>query len=45
MTGTSANVGEAQKIEGLRSAKPAPLAPVRRLATELDQASLLRMKR
>ena len=44
MTGTSANVGEAQKIEGLRFAKPAPLAPVRRLA-KLDQASLLRMKR
>src|SRR5258708_24381339 len=40
MTGTSANVGEAQEIEGLRFAKPAPVVPVRRMATELDQASL-----
>ena len=33
MTGTSADVGEPQEIEGLRSAEPAPLAPVRRLAS------------
>ena len=45
MSRASADVGEAQEIEGLRSAEPALLAPVRRLATELDQASLLRMKR
>ena len=43
MTGTSADVGEAQEIEGLRFAEPALVAPVHRLATELDQASLLRM--
>jgi len=33
---------KAQEIEGLRFAEPALVASVRRLASELDQASLLR---
>src|SRR5260370_41440180 len=43
LTVASADVGEAQEIEGLRFAEPALVAPVHRLATELDQTSLLRM--
>jgi hypothetical protein len=37
------NEGEAQKVEGLRLSKPAPLAVGRRKATELNQAGFVRM--
>src|SRR5882757_9051602 len=36
---------EAQEVEGLRLAEPAPLAVRRRMAAELDQAGLVRWKR
>ena len=35
-SGLTANEGEAQKVEGLRLAKPASLAALRRKASELD---------
>jgi len=38
------NEGEAQKAEGLRFSEPAPLAIGRRVASKLNQASLLRMQ-
>jgi hypothetical protein len=37
--------GEAQEVEGLRFAQPAPLAVRRSMAAELDQAGLVRMQR
>src|SRR5262249_1595066 len=42
--GFAADEGEAQEIEGLRLAEPAPLAALRREASELDQPGLLRMQ-
>src|SRR5262249_48210118 len=36
---------EAQEVEGLRFAKPAPLAALCRKASELDEPGLLRMQR
>ena len=42
--GAPADVGEAQKVKGLRLAKPAPLTVRRRMAAELDQARLVRMQ-
>ena len=44
-TRLAADEGEAQEVEGLRLAEPAPLAVRRREAAELDQAGLVRMKR
>src|SRR5271167_1624172 len=44
-SGLTADVGEPQELEGLRLSEPAPSAPVRRMATKLDQAGLLRIKR
>ena len=41
----AADEGEAQEVEGLRLAEPAPLSVRRREAAELDQAGLVRMKR
>ena len=41
----SADEGETQKVEGLRFAEPTLLAVGRRMATKLDQAGLVRMKR
>jgi hypothetical protein len=41
----AADKSEAQEGEGLRFAKPAPLAAFRREASKLDQPGLLRMKR
>ena len=41
----AADEGEAQEAKALRFAKPTLSAPVRRKATELDQSSLVRMKR
>src|SRR5262249_16205466 len=43
--GFAADEGEAQEVEGLRSAEPAPLAAFRRKASELDDPGLLGMKR
>jgi hypothetical protein len=43
--GFAADEGEAQEGEGLRFAGPAPLAVLRRNASELDKPGLLRMKR
>ena len=43
--GFAADEGEAQEVEGLRFAEPAPLAAFRRKASELDDPGLLRMKR
>ena len=43
--GLAADEGEAQEVEGLRLAKPAPRALGRREAAELDQAGLVRMQR
>src|SRR6185295_10206184 len=40
----AADEGEAQEVEGLRLAKPAPLAAFRREASELDQPGLLGMQ-
>src|SRR5271157_1623634 len=40
----AADKGKTKKIEGLRLAEPAPLAPDRCVAAELDQAGLVRMK-
>ena len=40
---SSADEGEAQEVEGLRLAKPAPISSFRRKAAELDQAGLVRM--
>jgi hypothetical protein len=40
-----ADEDEAQEREGLRFAKPAPLAVFRRKSSELDEPGLLRMKR
>jgi hypothetical protein len=40
----AADEGEAQEVEGLRLAKPAPLAAFRRKASELDEPGLLGMK-
>jgi hypothetical protein len=44
-TSFAADKGEAQEGEGLWFAEPAPLAVFHREAPELDQPSLLRMKR
>src|SRR5271165_4588854 len=41
----AADEGEAQEVEGLRLAEPAPLAVRRCEAAELDQTGLVRMKR
>ena len=41
----AADVGEPQEVEGLRLSEPAPGASVRRMATKLDQAALLRVER
>src|ERR1019366_324085 len=43
--GATADVGEAQERKGFRSAEPALRAPVRRMASELDQAGLFPMER
>src|ERR1035437_3068407 len=43
--GFAADESETQEIEGLRFASPALPTPGRRVATKLDQASLLRMQR
>src|SRR6516165_2895048 len=40
----TADVGKAQKVEGLRLAKPASLAAFRRKASELDEPGLLGLK-
>ena len=42
---STANVDEPQELEGLRFSEPAPSAFVRRMATKLDQAGLLRIER
>src|SRR5918996_6140823 len=42
-TALAADEGEAQEGEGLRFAEPAPGAPCRRMAAELDQAGLFRV--
>ena len=42
--GFAADEGEAQEVEGLRLAEPAPLAAFRRKASELDQPGLLGMQ-
>src|SRR5436190_14411289 len=39
--GLAADEGEAQEVEGFRLAEPAPLAALRRKASELDEPSLL----
>src|SRR5215471_19209200 len=39
-----ADEGEAQEVEGLRFAEPAPRAALCREASELDQSGLLRMQ-
>src|SRR3984893_13289730 len=44
-SGFIANEHEAQELEGFRFGTSAPLAVLRRKATELNQAGLLRMKR
>src|ERR1019366_357548 len=44
-SGFIANEHKAQELEGFRFGAPAPLAVLRRKATELNQAGLLRMKR
>src|SRR6478735_10398097 len=44
-TSLVADEGEAQEIEGLRLAEPAPLAALCRKTSELDQPGLLRMQR
>src|SRR6266567_1831111 len=44
-SGLAADEGEAQEVEGLRFAEPAPLTAFRRIASELDQPGLLRMQR
>src|SRR5215475_6900253 len=44
-TRPAGNEGEAQKVEGLRLSKPAPLAIGRRKAAELNQAGFVRMQR
>src|SRR5882757_4426616 len=44
-TAFAADEGEAQEVEGLRLAEGAPLAVFRRIASELDQPGLLRVKR
>src|SRR6202049_1320681 len=41
----SRSEGKAQEVEGLRLAKPAPLAAFRREASELDQPGLLGVQR
>src|SRR5206468_2827272 len=41
----AADEGEAEEVEGLRLAEPAPLAVFFRQASELDQPGLLRMQR
>src|ERR1700688_4460752 len=43
--GRAAEEGEAQEVEGLRLAKPAPLSAFRRKASELDEPGLLGMQR
>ena len=45
LAGFAADQGEAKEIEGFRFAKTALSASGRRVATELDQAGLLRMQR
>src|SRR6266481_8059753 len=45
LAGFATDEGEAQEAKALRFAKPAPTVPVRRIATELDQPGLVRMKR
>jgi hypothetical protein len=41
--GLAADEGEAQEVEGLRLAEPAPLAAFRCKASELDEPGLLGM--
>src|SRR6202048_3826447 len=41
----TADEDEAEEVEGFRLAEPAPLAVLRRIASELDQPGLLRVKR
>jgi len=41
----AADEGEAEEVEGLRRAKPASLAALRRKASELDKPGLLGMQR
>jgi hypothetical protein len=41
----AADEGEAEEVEGLRRAKPASLAALRRKASELDEPGLLGMQR
>jgi len=43
-SGFSADKGEAQEVEGLRFAEPAPLAAFRCKASELNQPGLLGMQ-
>src|SRR5271169_1461792 len=44
-SGLTADVDEPQELEGLRFSKPTPGASVRRMATKLDQAGLIRIER
>src|SRR5438094_10610480 len=44
-SGSAADKGEAEEVEGLRLAEPPPPAVVHREASELDQPGLLRMQR
>ena len=44
LAGFAADEGEAQEVEGLRLAEPAPLAAFRRKASELDEPGLLGMQ-
>src|SRR5215472_3387387 len=44
LAGLAADEGEAQEVEGLRSAEPTPLAAFRRKASELDEPGLLGMQ-
>src|SRR5215471_18911129 len=41
----TADVGEAQEVEGFRLSEPALRASFRRMAAKLDQAGLIRMQR
>src|SRR5207248_3368786 len=43
-SGSAADKGEAEEVEGLRLAEPPPPAVVHREASELDQPGLLRMQ-
>jgi hypothetical protein len=44
LAGFAADEGEAQEVEGLRFAEPAPLAAFRRKSSELDEPGLLGMQ-